>query len=120
MYRAIDSGPASTGSKPTSRTSVAATCFSASPSPQYTKVRRLALLFASNTLNSTSLGTVPNADTTAALGIFFASSSAPEEVRPTTRPVSFAFIGSEPGDDHLARHIAGLFQHVVDSRPVDG
>jgi hypothetical protein len=43
-YRAIHSGPASTGSKPTSRISVVATCFAPSSSPQYTRLGRSALL----------------------------------------------------------------------------
>ena len=55
----------------------------------------MALRRASKTSNSTSLGTVPKADTTRALGTFFASSSAPEEVWATTSPLSPAFIGSE-------------------------
>src|SRR6266851_3078435 len=50
---------------------------------------------ASKTPNSTSLGTVLKAETTRALGTFFASSSAPEDVWAITRPVSSAFIGSE-------------------------
>src|SRR5882672_248188 len=61
VYRAIRSGPASTGSKPTSRISLAATFLAPSSSPQYTKSGllplALALPLASNTPKSTSLGT---------------------------------------------------------------
>ena len=49
----------------------------------------------SKTLNSTSLGTVWNADTTRAPRAFFASVSAPDEMFPTTSSVLPAFIGSE-------------------------
>src|ERR1022692_4804805 len=47
------------------------------------------------TTRATSLGTVLNAETTRAFGSIFASSSAPDEVRATTRAVLSAFIGSE-------------------------
>ena len=50
---------------------------------------------ASKTLNSTSLGIVPKAATKGLPATFFASTSAPDEVWATTRPVSFAFIGNE-------------------------
>src|SRR5580693_1043974 len=63
-YRAVLSGPASTGSKPTSRISVAATPLASWWSPQCTKLGRVVLRLASYTANSTSLGTVPNAETT--------------------------------------------------------
>jgi len=55
----------------------------------------LVLRLPSNTSNSTSLGTVPNAATTLARETFLASTSAPEEVRATTSLVLAAFIGSE-------------------------
>src|SRR5712664_3197338 len=95
VYRAILSGPASTGSKPTSRISAAATVLLFASSPQYTRLGLVALLRRSKTPNNTSLGTVLNAETTRALGIFLTSFSAPEEVWATTSPVSSAFIGSE-------------------------
>ena len=41
----------------------------------------------SNTPKNTSLGTVPNADTTFARRVLFASSSAPDDVRPTLKTV---------------------------------
>src|SRR2546423_11347205 len=88
-------GRASTGPNPTSRIKTAATALDLSLSPQYTRLGRLALRLAANTPNSTSLGTVPNADTTRALGTRLASASAPEEVWAITRSVSSAFIGSE-------------------------
>src|SRR6266550_5248753 len=95
VYRAIRKGPASTGSNPTSRMSRAATFLLRASSPQYTRLGRLTLRRASKTPNNTSLGTVPNAETTRALGTFLASSSAPEEVWAITSPVSSVFIGSE-------------------------
>src|SRR6185436_5575117 len=55
MYLAILSGPASTGSKPTSRISSAATVLARSLSPQYARLGRGSLFRASNTSNSTSL-----------------------------------------------------------------
>jgi hypothetical protein len=64
-------------------------------SPQYTKLGRLALRLASYTPKSGSLGTVLNATTNRACGIFLASSSAPEEVWATTRSLFSSFIGSE-------------------------
>src|SRR5438105_6819828 len=75
--------------------SVAATFFPRASSPQYTRLGRGELLRASKTSNSTSLGTVLKAQTTCAPRAFFASSSAPDDVRPTTRPVLPSFIGSE-------------------------
>jgi len=78
-----------------SRMSVAATFFPRASSPQYTRLGRGALLRASKTPTSTSLGIVLKAQTTCAPRAFFASSSAPEEVRPTTRPVLPSFIGKE-------------------------
>src|SRR5438034_2063682 len=95
VYRAIRNGPASTGSKPTSRISSAVTALELSLSPQYTRLGRLALRLAANTPNSTSLGTVPKAETTRAFGTFLANASAPEEVCAITRSVSSAFIGRE-------------------------
>src|SRR5207248_2589971 len=95
VYRAIRKGPASTGSNPTSRISSAAIFLLLESSPQYTRLGLLALRRASKTPNSTSLGTVLNAETTRALGILFASSSAPDDVWAITRPVSSAFIGNE-------------------------
>lgn len=71
-YRAMRRGPASTGSNPTSRISVAAT-----------------------SLASASLGTVPKAQATLLRHTFRASRSAPEEVRPRMSPLSSSFIGSE-------------------------
>src|SRR5205807_868008 len=56
---------------------------------------RVRLRLASYTLKSTSLGTVLKVQTTRAFGILFASSSAPDEMRPTTSPLSSSFIGSE-------------------------
>src|SRR5438876_9120147 len=95
VYLALRSGPASTGSKPTSRISSAAVFLLFGSSPQYTRLGLVDLRRDSKTSNSTSLGTVPKADTTRAFGTFFTSSSAPEEVWATTRSVSSAFIGSE-------------------------
>src|SRR6267378_2994535 len=120
VYRAIRRGPASTGSKPTSRIRPAASSLPRRSSPQYTRLGRLALRLASYTAKSTSLGTVLNAATTLAFGIILASSSAPEDVWATTSPVSSSFIGSEHVRDHLPRKIAGLTQHIVHSRPVHG
>src|SRR5256885_8565568 len=54
-------GPASTGSKPTSRIRSAATFLPRRSSPQYTRLGRFALRLASYTAKSTSLGTVLNA-----------------------------------------------------------
>src|SRR6185503_13265997 len=94
-YRAIRSGPASTGSKPTSRTRRAATPFASWSSPQYRRLgRRRRRRFVAKTSNSTSLGTVPNADTTLALRTFLARASAPDDVRATTSRLSSALIGS--------------------------
>jgi len=57
-YLAIRRGPASTGSKPTSRIRLAATSFASWSSPQYTRLgRRRVCRFALNTSNQTSLGT---------------------------------------------------------------
>src|SRR5208337_5645612 len=64
-------------------------------SPQYTRLGLSALRRASNTPNSTSLGTVLKAQTIRAFGTFFAISSAPEEEWATTSSVLSAFIGSE-------------------------
>src|SRR5438034_2857492 len=64
-------------------------------SPQYTRLGRLALRLAANTPNSTSLGTVPKAETTRAFGTFLANASAPEEVCAITRSVSSAFRSEE-------------------------
>jgi hypothetical protein len=51
---------------------------------------RFAFPLASNTGKNTSLGTVPNAETTFARRTFFASSSAPDKVCAMTRPLSSA------------------------------
>src|SRR2546421_6540566 len=73
----IRSLPASTGSKPASWISLAATFLALWSSPQYTRLGRVSLPLDSNTPNSTSLGTVLKARTTWARGTFFTSSSAP-------------------------------------------
>jgi len=83
------------GLKPASLINVAATALASSSSPQYTRLGRFALRFASKTPKSTSLGTVLNAATTRAFGIFLASSSAPDEMFPTISLVLSASIGSE-------------------------
>jgi hypothetical protein len=75
---------------------------------------RFALRRASYTPKNTSLGTVPNAETNFARGIFFDGSPAPDDVCPMRRPVSSAFIAQRAAHDNLARHIACLFQHIVD------
>src|SRR6267143_894659 len=95
VYRAIRRGPASTASKPTSPISWAAASLARSSSPQYTRLGRSFLRLASNTANSTSLGTVLKAETTLAFGTFFASSSAPDEVLAMMSFVLPASIGSE-------------------------
>ena len=95
-YRAIRSGPASTGSKPTSRMRRAATSFASWSSPQYRRLgRRRRRRLAAKTSKKTSLGTVPKADTTSALRTFLASASAPD-------------VGFEPvdaGDLKIARYL---------------
>jgi hypothetical protein len=87
MYRAIRSGPASTGSKPTSRISLVARRFPVYVSPQYTKLGWVALPRASNVLKGTSLGTELKAATTSASGTLCSSPSAREEVWARTSPV---------------------------------
>src|SRR5438552_16642543 len=72
----------------------------------------------SNTLKSTSLGTVLNAATTRAPGTLFASSSAPDELWATTRSVSSAFMGSEQVTMTFPARSPRLPQHVVEPRPV--
>ena len=97
-YLVTRSGPASTGRKPTSRISLAATFFALRSSPQYKRLGRrgvLLLLFRLKTSNNTSLGTVLNAETTWAWRTLIANVSAPDDVCATTSAVLFAFIGSE-------------------------
>src|SRR6266705_6304204 len=95
-YLATRSGPASTGSKPTSRISLAAIFFALRSSPQYKRLGRRRVLFLRlKTSNNTSLGAVLNAETTLALLTFLASVSAPDDVWATASAVSLAFIGSE-------------------------
>src|SRR3954469_8384061 len=90
------SAPTSSGVKPASLISLAATLLARASSAQYTTVGRLPRRRRrANTANNTSLGTELSAETTLALGIFFASASAPDEVWPITRRVSDLFIGSE-------------------------
>ena len=62
---------------------------------------------------------VPKAETTLARFVLFASASAPDDVCAITRAVSFAFIGSEQVISTFPEMFAGLFQPVVDARPVD-
>src|SRR5437899_3488459 len=81
--------------QPASRISSAAILLLLESFPQYTTLGLVALRRASNTPNSTSLGTVLNAETTRAFGTLFASSSAPEEVWAITRSVLSSFIGRE-------------------------
>src|SRR4029077_17111447 len=88
-------GPTSTASKPASSISLAATSLALWSSPQYTRLVRDFLLLASKTPNSTSLGTVLNAQTTRALGAFLASSSAPDVVVPAISFVLLESIGRQ-------------------------
>lgn len=72
-----------------------------------------------NTLNSTSLGRVPNAETKRARGSFRASTSAPDEVWPTTRALLSPVMGSTQLTMTLPdRSPACSVEHVVDLVPV--
>ena len=79
VYRAFLRGPASTGSKPTSRIRVAAMSLPACVLPQYTMLGGVALPRASNTPKSTSLGMLLKAETTSAPGTFFVDLGGVEE-----------------------------------------
>ena len=66
-------------------------------STQYTMLGAVALHRASNTPNSTSLGTLLNAQRTSAPGTFSASASAPEVVWARTSSVYFVTVAEEDG-----------------------
>src|SRR4030095_12401547 len=63
--------------------------------PQYTRLGRVARRRLSKTLNSTSLGTVLNADTMCARRAFFARASAPDDVWAIASSLSSLVIGME-------------------------
>src|SRR5205814_10453990 len=72
-YLATCSGPASTGSKPTSRISLAAIFFALRSSPQYKRLgRRRVLFLCLKTSHQTSLGAVLYGQTTRAFPHFLA------------------------------------------------